>query len=70
MVSTLLEADVGPFEVLNVRRVLDLCLKSEVTLNVYFKQTVAMAIMKVYFRWAKCGHDLTEYGKNVPLKCI
>ena len=58
MVSTLLEADVGPFEVLNVRRVLELCLKSEVTLKVYFKHTVAVAMVKVYFRWAKCDHGL------------
>ena len=33
MVTTLLEADVGPCELLNVRQVLTLCLKSEVTLN-------------------------------------
>ena len=50
MVSTLLEAEVGPFEVLNVRQV--------VTMKVYFKQTVAAATMKVYFRRAKCDHDL------------
>ena len=56
MVSTLLETDIGPFEVLNVRQVLTLCPKLEVTLKVYFKQTVAMAIIKVYFRWAKCDH--------------
>ena len=48
------ESDVGPFEVLNVCRVLELCLKSKVTPKVYFKQTVAIAIMKVYFRWTKC----------------
>ena len=48
MVSTLLEADVGPFEVLNVRWVLELCPKSEVTLKLYFKQMVAMAIIEVY----------------------
>ena len=36
VVSTLLEADIGPFEILNVGRVLELCLKSEVTLKVYF----------------------------------
>ena len=58
MVSTLLESDVGPFEVLNVRRVLELCLKSEVALKVYFKQTVAIAIMKVYFHWVKFDHGL------------
>ena len=58
MVSTLLEGDVGPFEVLNVCLVLEPCLKSEVTLKVYFKQTVAMAIMKVYFRCAKYDHRL------------
>ena len=52
MVSTLLEADVEPSDVLNVRRVQVLCLKSEVTLEVYFKQTVAIVIMKVYFRWS------------------
>ena len=56
MVSTLLEADVGPFEVFNVRQVLELC--PEVTLKVYFKQTVAMAIMKVYFRTAKYDYAL------------
>ena len=37
---------------------LQLCLKSEVTLKVFFKQTVAMAITKVCFRWAKCDHGL------------
>ena len=42
------------FEVLNVCRVLELCLKSKVTPKVYFKQTVAIAIIKVYFRWTKC----------------
>ena len=62
LVSTLLEADVGPFEVLNVRQVLELCLKSEVTLKVYFKQTVAMTIMKVYFRRAKCDHGLCFFS--------
>ena len=36
-VPTLLETDTGLFQVLNVRRVLKLCLKSEVTLKVYFK---------------------------------
>ena len=51
-----LEADVGPFEILHVHQVPTLGLKSEVTLKVYFKQTVAMAIMKVYFRRAKCNH--------------
>ena len=56
MVATLLEADVGLFELLNVRQVLTLGLKSEITLKVYFKQTVAMAIMNVYFRRAKCDH--------------
>ena len=49
LIDTLLEADVGPFEILNVRWVLALCLKSEVTLKVYFKHMVAMAIMKVFF---------------------
>ena len=34
-------------------------LKSEVTLKVHFKQTVAMAIMKVYFRWPMCDHGLS-----------
>ena len=58
MVSTLLEIDLGPFELLNVRQVMTLCPKSEVTLKVNFKQTVAMAIMKVHFRWAKCDHGL------------
>ena len=38
MVSTLLEADV-----VNVHRVLELCLKSEITLKVYFMRTVAIA---------------------------
>ena len=70
MVSTLLEADVGPFEVLNVRQVLELCLKSEVTLKVYFKQTVAMTIMKVYFRWAKCDHCQTEHQLPLVSKFI
>ena len=60
MVSTLLESDVGSFEVLNVRQVLELCLKSEVTLKVYFKQTVAMAIIKVNFHLTKCDHGLTR----------
>ena len=46
MVSTLIEADVGLFEVLNVRWVLERCLKSEVKLKVYFKQTVSMAILR------------------------
>ena len=58
MASTLLEAEVGPFDVLNVCRVLEFCLKSEVTLKIIFKQMVAMAIMKVYFRWARCDHGL------------
>ena len=40
-VSTLLEADIGPFEVLNVGRLLEYWLKSGVTLNVYFKLAVA-----------------------------
>ena len=31
------QAEVGPFELLNVRQVLTLCPKSEVTLKVYFK---------------------------------
>ena len=43
---------------INVRQVMTLCPKSEVTLKVNFKQTVAMAIMKVHFRWAKCDHGL------------
>ena len=34
VVSTLLEAEVGPFELLNVRQVLTLCPKSEVTVKV------------------------------------
>ena len=58
MISTLLEADVGPFELLNVRQVLALGLKSEVTMKVYSKRTVAMVIMEVYFRRAKCDHSL------------
>ena len=65
MVSTLPEEDVGPFEVLNVSQVLDLYLKSEVTLKVYFKQTVAMVIMKVYFCWAKCDHGLIKTGLHL-----
>ena len=52
MVSALPEADVGPFEVLNMRRMLELCRKLEVT------QTTAIAVMKVYFRLAKCDHGL------------
>ena len=35
VVSTLLEVDISPFELLNVRQVLTLGLKSEVTLKVY-----------------------------------
>ena len=65
MVLTSLEEDVGPFEVLKVCRVLELCLKSEVTLKVYFKQTVAMAIMKVYFRWSKCDPRSLSHPKTV-----
>ena len=61
MVSTLLEADVGPFEVLNVRRVLKRCIKLKVTLKVYFKQTVAMAIMRVYFCWPSVTSALVRY---------
>ena len=60
MVSTLLQADVGPFEVLNVCRVLERCLKPEVLLKVYIKQVVAMVITKVYFRLAKCEHGLRD----------
>ena len=48
--TTLLGSDIGPFEVLNVRWVLEICLKSEVTLKVYFKQTVPMVIMIAYIR--------------------
>ena len=48
--TTLLGSDIGPFEVLNVRRVLEICLKLEVTLKVYFKQTVPMVIMIAYIR--------------------
>ena len=40
----LIEAGVCLFEVLNMHKVLTLCLKSKVTLH--FKQMVAMAIMK------------------------
>ena len=62
MVSTLLELDVGSFELLNVRQVLTLGPKSEFTLKVYFKQTVAVALTKVYFRWAKCDHGLKRHS--------
>ena len=48
--TTLLGSDIGPFAVLNVRWVLEICLKSEVTLKVYFKQTVPMVIMIAYIR--------------------
>ena len=43
MVSTLLEADVGPFELLHVYTPGADAWSAEVTLKVYFKQTVAIA---------------------------
>ena len=59
-------SDVGPFEVLNVRRVLELCLKSGVTLK-----AVTMAIMKVYFRWAKCDYSrIVTVESNTNQSCI
>ena len=64
MVSTLLEADVGPFEVLNMSLVPEFFLKSKVTLKVYFYQTVAMAIMKVYFYRVKY-----DYGQCMQVPC-
>ena len=43
MVSTLLKADVGPFELLHVYTPGADAWSAEVTLKVYFKQTVAIA---------------------------
>ena len=64
MVLTLIEVDVDPFEVLNMHLVLELCVKLEVTLKVYFKQMVTLAIMKVHSHRAKCDHGLTQHSKR------
>lgn len=45
LVSILHEANIGPFDVLNVRRVIELYLKSDFILKVYFNQTLATPCM-------------------------
>ena len=62
VVSTLLEADVGMCELLNVPQVLTLCPESEITLKVYFVKVDGSYGYNesMYFPWAKCYHGINS----------